>query len=308
MVASIVQAVRQCIAAKNANAANASATAGLYGFALNDSRRSLWEVVEAVLEADEEIVTAILETVGHWARPDYLADSVTIAHGTEIPTHTGEIGKVLIQRSNGASWRAPRGRKPAAEIERIRDNTGVFPNNVYGATAHTDAGSPLSGLYDISEEDLLFYTGYSAKVQLASFARALKTITDASINTGVDPKLLTSTSISGSSDAGSIVVVTGGGLAGVDFAAEIKAASVGTATLVEAASTTVTNVTTWIARCQSPASYLGGIVNLALPRLFKEGDDANLQAIAEKRADEVIPAVKRNARLMPDVVQGEMAA
>lgn len=307
MSASIVQIVRQIIAAKNANAAHASASAGLYGFVLNDSRRTLWETVEAVLEADDETVLDILETVGHWARADYLADSNPIIHGEEIPTHQGEIGKVLIQRANGEPFRASRGKRTAAEIERYRANTGTYPTNIYGASAHTDTGSPLSGFYDISEEDLLFYTGYSAKVEVANVSRSLKTLTDGAINVSVNAKSLTSTSID-SSDAGALAVVMGAGASGVDFASEVRAASVGVATLADAASTTVSNATLWIAKCQSPAVYQSLVRIRAQKKLHKEGDDPTLLAIWEKQAEVLEQRVRQNARRLPDVVAMEKAA
>jgi hypothetical protein len=307
MAASIVAAVRQLISLKNANAANAQATAGQYGFVLNDSRRSLWEFVEAALEADEEIVTAILETVGHWARADYLADSAAIAHGGKIPTHAGEIGKVLIQRAAGAAFLPARGRAPSSKIEAYRANTGAPPNDVYGSTVHTAAGSPLSGLYDISEEDLLFYTGVSAKVQLASFARAFRYTLDAAI-TAATKDLSSATGFS-SADVGSIAIIAGAGGSGTDFASEIFSVPSGTgALLTDAAGSTVVAATMWVARLQSPGAYLPLVVRRALPTLYKEGDDAGLQAVHEKQAGEVIPMVKRNARIVPDVVAGEMAA
>jgi hypothetical protein len=303
MPASIVSAVKQLVAARNANAANSAQTAGLYGFVLNDARRSLWEFAEAALEADGEIVTAILETVGHWARPDYLAESDPIAHGAEIPAHVGEIGRVLIQRSSGALYLPARGRRPGADIERYRANTG----GVYGATVHTDAGSPLAGYYDISEEDVLFYTGFSAKVRLATYSRAFRATLDGAITA---PTKTLSSPLGGftSADNGSLAVIQGAGVSGVDFASEILNGSGTTATLADAAGTTVTAATLWVARLQSPAAYLAGIVRLALPKLYKEGDDAGLQSNHVAQAAEIIQMVRRNARVVPDVVMGEKAA
>jgi hypothetical protein len=307
MPASIVQAVKQLIAVKNAYAANASATAGQYSFLLNDSRRSLWEFVEAALEADEEIVTAIDETVGHWARPDYLAESDEIAHGSEIPTHVGEVGKVLIQRAAGEDFLPARGKRSAAEIERYRANTGTYPNDVYGKTVHTAAGSPLAGYYDISEEDVLFYTGLSAKVRLANYVRSLRVTLDA-VTAGGTKGLESPLGGFSSADNGSLAVVAGAGVGGVDFASEILSGAGTSAILADVVPATVSAATLWVARLQSPAAYLPLVVRLALPKLYKEGDSEGLQSSHIAQAADVIPMVRRNARIVPDVVMGEKAA
>jgi hypothetical protein len=297
----IVQAVKQVLSVKNAG------VAGQYGFVLSDSRRNLYEAVEAVLEADDEIVLAIKETFDHWARPDLLADSVEIPHGSRIPQHQGEIGKVLIQRSSSAAFLPARGRRQASEIERLRANTGTYPNDVYGKSVHTQAGSPLSGFYDLSEEQLLFYTGYSAKVEIANTSRLSRTTTDAGIN--ATAKLLSSSAaVFASADIGSIALIGGAGVGGVDFASEIRAVAAPNATLADAASTTVSNATLLIARCQSPADYQSAVVGKAIAKMFKEGDDATLWTFHLRQAEAFDAMVRRNQRLLPDVVAMEKAA
>jgi hypothetical protein len=307
MPASIVQIVKQLIAIKNAYAVNANASQGSYGFLLDDARRNLFEIVETVLEADDEVVLAIKETVGHWARADYMDLSASITHGGEIPAHQGEIGKVLIQRSTGQPYLAPRGRRTAAEIERIRANTGTYPNNAYGSTAHTAAGSPLSGLYDLSEEQLLFYTGLDAKVEIASSVRAQRSITDAGINSA--SKILNSSAAQFSApDRGSIVVISGAGVGGVDFASEIGNVTSLTASLLDAAGTTVTNAYALIARCLSPADYQPAVLAKAAAKLVKEGDSSGMAADFRGQAQIVEQMIRQNKRLMPDLVMGEKVA
>jgi hypothetical protein len=306
MAASITQIVKQVIAVKNSYAVNANASQGSYGFLIDDARRNLFEIVEAVSEADDEVVLAIKETFGHWARPDYMDVSASIAHGGEIPAHQGEIGKILIQRWASQPYLTPRGKRTATEIERIRNNTGTYPNNAYGSTTHTDADSPLAGLYNLSEEDLLFYTGLDAKVEIANTTRAQRTVTDAGITSTL--KVLGSTTAAFvAADIGSIVVIKGAGVDGVDLASEIKTVAAPNATLIDAAGTTVSNAFALIARCQSPADYQSGVLAKALSKVIKEGDSAGLASYFQSQGDRVEPMIRANKRLMPDVAMAETA-
>src|ERR1700682_3785840 len=58
------------------------------------------QVKEAILAADEQVVLAILETEGHWARPDFIDWCAPLAYLDEIPIHVGATGAVEISVSS----------------------------------------------------------------------------------------------------------------------------------------------------------------------------------------------------------------
>lgn len=305
MPANIAQILKQLIAVKNAYPANENASAGRYGYVLDDARRNLFELVEAILEADDEVLLAIKETIGHWARGDFLQLSGSITHASTIPTHQGEIGRILIRRSATEDYLPARGRRPAQEIERYRANTGAYPNNAYGATRHTTLGSPLAGFYDVSEEQLLFYAGEDAKIELINTSRQARTVTDAGITSGAD---ILSFASANSSDIGAIAVVEGAGVDGVDFASEIRSVAAPNATLADAAGTTVSNAYALIARCQSPADYQSAVLVKAASKVVKEGDSPSLATYFTQQSDKMEMLIRQNKQILPDVVMEEKAA
>lgn len=137
-----------------------------YGGRLADDRRNLLELRELAFEADEDFYLAIAETVGHWARPDIMSLSTSIANGAEVPEHIGSIGLPLIQIGPADAYLPG---KPAEfeEIARLRANTGTSPLDSYGILAHNVAGSQIGGLFRISEDGTYVnYTGSDCKIPL----------------------------------------------------------------------------------------------------------------------------------------------
>jgi hypothetical protein len=129
------------------------------------------EIDEALFQGDEQVALNVLSTVGHFARSNFLALSADIAHGAKIPEHVGDIGQILIKR-----WTSDTEYKPGIPttedaIARYRANIGVAPYNMYGALAHDAPDSPLSGYYCLKEENILLYTGVSAKAYIANYVR-----------------------------------------------------------------------------------------------------------------------------------------
>lgn len=143
-----------------------------YGGRLADDRRNLLELRELAFEADEAFYLPIAETPGHWARPDIMSLSASIANAAEIPEHVGEIGQVLIQIGPLDAY-LPGKPSEFEEIARLRENTGTAPLNVYGALAHNVAGSQIGGYYRISEDGTYVnYTGSDCKIPLvAAYSR-----------------------------------------------------------------------------------------------------------------------------------------
>ncbi len=149
MPATLATVQKSVIHLMNAN------TSGTYNTSITDDRFTAGLIDEAIFSADEQVVLAILETVGHFARPDYLAASSSLTHGAEIPAHVGSLGQVLIDGVPGVE-------APAEAIVRYRENDSAS----YGT------GSGLTGMFHISEEDVIYFTGTAATVRIASYTRS----------------------------------------------------------------------------------------------------------------------------------------
>lgn len=143
-----------------------------FGGDVDDDRHTIQEMDEAMFESDQDFVAAIIETLGHWARADYLAISGSIASGAQLPSHIGSIAEILIQNSSLAAY-LPGTIADLKAIQRWNANTGTAPNNVYGSTAPTAAGSPLAGYYNVDPDNYLWYTGSDAKARLYQYTRSL---------------------------------------------------------------------------------------------------------------------------------------
>src|SRR4028119_503361 len=140
----------------------------------DSDKHTLPDIDEALFESDEQVALNVLSTVGHFARSNFMSLSTDIAHGAKIPEHVGDIGQVLIKRWTSDSEYKPGIPTTEDAIARYRANTGVEPFNVYGALPHDAPNSPLSGYYALKEENVLLYTGTSAKVWLATYTRGVQ--------------------------------------------------------------------------------------------------------------------------------------
>jgi hypothetical protein len=123
------------------------------------------QVKEAILAADEQVVLAILETEGHWARPDYVDWSGQLDYLDEIPTHVGKTGQVEILVSNGGAY-VP---GVPATIEEIRMWRGADSSS-FGSKAHNASGSAVAGYFAI-RDNVVQFTGYRLAVKLGTYTR-----------------------------------------------------------------------------------------------------------------------------------------
>lgn len=154
-----------------------------FGGDTDDDRHSIQEIDECMFEADEQIVLAILESLNHWARADYLVLSASIVHAAQLPSHVGLPAEILISNASGEAY-LPGTWADLKAIQRYRANSGTAPNNVYGSTASTAAASPLAGYYNLDPDNYLFYTGFDAKARLLQFTRSLTALQSPNVYQG----------------------------------------------------------------------------------------------------------------------------
>jgi hypothetical protein len=123
------------------------------------------QVKEAILQKDEEIILAGLETDGWFARTDFMDWSALLDHLDELPSHYGSPGAVKIQPWVGGTYISATPATPE-EIKLWRANA----NNAFGSLAHNATNSQIAGFFAIRDK-IIHLTGYRASVMLAAFAR-----------------------------------------------------------------------------------------------------------------------------------------
>jgi hypothetical protein len=138
-----------------------------FGGKLQDDRRNLFELRELAFMADEAHYLPIAETKGHWLRPTLMTISGDLPHnanvGAVVP-HIGPLGRVFVRVDPLGAYNPGRRAEPE-EIERLRANTGIAPNNTYGSLAHNVAGSQIGGYFWMPEdENTIQVTGDSARI------------------------------------------------------------------------------------------------------------------------------------------------
>lgn len=153
-----------------AAAAVIASTPVAMGGAFNDDRHTYQEIIEAIFEADQRVCLTIAETMGHWARPDLLILSGSIASGSPIPSHTSVPAEVLVQKVTAGAY-LPGARADLQDIANWNANTGTAPNDVYGTLGPAAAGSALSGYCNVDNDGYLYYTGADAKIRLFQYTR-----------------------------------------------------------------------------------------------------------------------------------------
>lgn len=135
-----------------------------WGGALDDDRRTAGEIDHNLVSSDADVITALLETSGHPKRSGYMAASVDLAHGDELPDCVGEYGPVEIQIGSTATWVLGQPCDSEIEILMRRENAG----NMFGATAHNVDGSSIGGFYNIRRPKI-YFTGTKARIWVGSF-------------------------------------------------------------------------------------------------------------------------------------------
>jgi hypothetical protein len=145
-------------------------TAATYGTTVADDRRSSGEIEAAILASDARVCRARASNpADELLRPLLLSLSASITHAGAIPEHLGPVEQVLIKHASADSdYKAGKtdDSLTLADIENWR----AYGSALYGA-AHNAAGAAVAGFY-LKRGNQLFYTGYDAKVYLATFTRS----------------------------------------------------------------------------------------------------------------------------------------
>lgn len=165
-VVDFVQCQKQCLAILNAGPDDYS-----FSTLVGDERFGTLgipsdQVKEAILAADEQVCLAILETPGHWARPDYVDWSPLLDYLDEVPAHIGATGAVRITVSNGGSL-VPGLVSTINEIILWRSNQ----NGAYGSLQHDAVNNLLAGNYAI-RDNIVYFTGAKMAVRIGTFTRS----------------------------------------------------------------------------------------------------------------------------------------
>jgi hypothetical protein len=123
--------------------------------------RNQQAIADFTAEAGLMICKAIAERPNEFRR-GFLSDTPAITtSGDPMPEHVGPPAKILITPHPGGSPIEAK-RSSYDKIQSYREN----PETVYDSVGHDEAGSTLSGLYDIWD-DRFFFTGVSAVLSLA---------------------------------------------------------------------------------------------------------------------------------------------
>lgn len=140
--------------------------AGAYSATLStrNKTRNATAIEDACYEAGLKVIQTIASFDNEF-RPAFVS-TVNVTHGDLLPAHLGKPVYVEIQKYSGAGW-ATADQKDYHKIESYRNNTA----KIYDAIDHNVQNSSLSGYYDISE-NRIYFTGYAARVGLATATRA----------------------------------------------------------------------------------------------------------------------------------------
>lgn len=121
--------------------------------ATDQERFSPTDITTAVKLIDLEIRTTIVQSVGHWARGEYLGSSTDLTDGDEIPFHIGRLGAVDVKKADNSYTLGIECRN--VDIYRkLKDN----PDGMYGDATENE------GHYYLSEEHRVFIIGAKARV------------------------------------------------------------------------------------------------------------------------------------------------
>lgn len=161
VVASKLGITKQVLGLLNASSAYAALT--------DDDKFTDGLVDESVSQGDERSITAIAETLGHWARPDIMDWSADItANLSEVPTHIGGLGDVRIKYVASDSGYQLGRPLPRQEIEVYRRNSDSTLN-----ADHASAGTVVAGYFDPEalHDGVCDFTGAALSVRVATYTR-----------------------------------------------------------------------------------------------------------------------------------------
>lgn len=139
-----------------------------FGGQMNDDRRNLEEIVEAIYEADEQVIRVILATPHHFALADLQLLLASITTNTRLSTHVGKTFCVYIKIASGDTNYEVGIQTDPYTVQRYNTAVGT---GIYGASSPTTAGSIMGRYYAIDENNVLTYTGSDAKIYGLNYAR-----------------------------------------------------------------------------------------------------------------------------------------
>lgn len=141
----------------------ARADGAVFNNTIADDRYAQEEYLRAAVETESELVRALAEAY-HPARTDFLAWSLDLAHGDNLPIHLGQVEAVQIEKYTGEGAYHPGLQTTRHNIIQWRENY----NSIFDAIAHNANGSTLSGYFHIRNQTILF-TGAQAQVKVVTF-------------------------------------------------------------------------------------------------------------------------------------------
>lgn len=111
-------------------------------------------ILQMAGEVADELMGYLLGTDDYPDRERYMAYSAALNYGDVIPAHTGPLGHVVVESTLGAGYR-PGVERPLEAIERVKRST-------------LSRVKPVE-FYHIRDGSVIFFTGSTAKVYIATF-------------------------------------------------------------------------------------------------------------------------------------------
>lgn len=140
-----------------------------FGGQMDDDRRTLQEIQEAVYEADESVIRVGLATPNWFALADLLTLSSSITTNTQLPTHVGSVFQVYIKTASADTAYEVGIKTDPYTVRRYKN---AIATTIYGDVSDTTAGSLLAKYYAIDENNVLTYTGFDAKIYDLNYSRS----------------------------------------------------------------------------------------------------------------------------------------
>lgn len=131
-----------------------------YATTVDGSKRSIasdTEISDTILEIDGQVVTAMIQTVGHPYSGGFISTSSAIVHGGAIPAHVGRVHGVSVSEDNN-TYTGGYEAKSEQDIHDMRNNAAV-----YGGSAATLGWWHVKGnvMWTTSGYTKVYYTDYT---------------------------------------------------------------------------------------------------------------------------------------------------
>ena len=161
---------------------------GSFNDTVADDRFIAEEIKRAIVETEAEIVRDLCESY-HPMRLPFLALSADLENGDGVPEHIGQIEAVWILPTSTSNDPILAESTSRSNILAWRENH----NNVFDAADHDQAGSSLTGYFNITNDTITF-TGYRAQVNICTYipnysALQIDNAFDGMLVAGTIPKL-----------------------------------------------------------------------------------------------------------------------